>query len=637
MAQTDTQAAGDMGGRSLSAPAWICLLTAVTVLTMATQLRFPFAGGRIGFSDLLLGVSFVAILWDQLKRGTTYRYPAALITALTLYLVAGIIGRGGRGAAVESVQRFEQLFCGVLLFLFILRERRSWIVPLLTACVGLNVIMAGVQVLRFGYGSVLPPADVLALPWGIGGAYGGLFRDRVALSLFLGIALVLLNGSWLAWTASQRRREGLVVVGTAGALACVAYGPVLVLAALGLLLTGLLSGRRAAALNAAAIMLCVLILRFSGVGAVVRESLSPFKAGEGEIKTCYSDAVAAMRMAGRRPLTGVGAGNYQQYIGTCYGELPKPNYNDIETDTQSGLGILLGTVGYPAGLAMILVFLVAGTGALRRYASGSAPQPLLLGAGVAAGVSACSMLVTDPFVRGPVWLLALTFAVAFGTDDETPPAGIRLNWFKTIACGVLYAGGAALVFIIPAADALTNTPSVRSVRSAARRPVGATTAQLPQTSGGISDLFRVIDASDAVTLTPPFERASDSQAAKQSVLRIPDEKGKPPEGEEPDMKYGGAVYDLDIQDAATCKVWLRVWWEGACGNTIYVKMDDGKAVTVGNDGTYDAWHWLEAPITYPLTQGPHKLVLLNREDGIRVDQILLTDDMEYFPQGIEEE
>jgi hypothetical protein len=56
-----------------------------------------------------------------------------------------------------------------------------------------------------------------------------------------------------------------------------------------------------------------------------------------------------------------------------------------------------------------------------------------------------------------------------------------------------------------------------------------------------------------------------------------------------------------------------------------------------NDGTFDAWHWLEVPKLYTLDKGKHDLYILDREDGIRIDQILVTNDTEYYPQGIEEE
>ena len=65
--------------------------------------------------------------------------------------------------------------------------------------------------------------------------------------------------------------------------------------------------------------------------------------------------------------------------------------------------------------------------------------------------------------------------------------------------------------------------------------------------------------------------------------------------------------------------------------------DEERSATVGNDGTYRVWHWMEAPRVYKLAAGKHKICLLNREDGIMFDQMLITGDPQYVPQGIEEE
>jgi hypothetical protein len=173
----------------------------------------------------------------------------------------------------------------------------------------------------------------------------------------------------------------------------------------------------------------------------------------------------------------------------------------------------------------------------------------------------------------------------------------------------------------------------------ATAPAAAPVAAVAAAAGSGTDLFRVLNAAvDAKTVTPPFERTPDSQSAKGTVLRIPDKKGVPPEGQEADMKYGGAAYEVQVTAPVTCKIWVRTWWEGSCGNTICVRLgDQGKILTVGNDGTYDSWHWLEVPGTFSLEKGTVTLYLLNREDGIRIDQILITNDTEYYPQGVEEE
>ena len=65
--------------------------------------------------------------------------------------------------------------------------------------------------------------------------------------------------------------------------------------------------------------------------------------------------------------------------------------------------------------------------------------------------------------------------------------------------------------------------------------------------------------------------------------------------------------------------------------------DEERSVTLGNDSTYYSWHWVKSPRSYNLKAGKYNLRLLNREDGIALDQILITSDKDYFPQDIEEQ
>jgi len=156
--------------------------------------------------------------------------------------------------------------------------------------------------------------------------------------------------------------------------------------------------------------------------------------------------------------------------------------------------------------------------------------------------------------------------------------------------------------------------------------------------GSGADFFLVVNASKVKEFTPPFEKHQDSLAAEQTALRILDGKGVPPENEEPAMKYGGALFEIEVPQAVKCKIWVRCWWDGSCGNTLNLQVDDEtRSATIGNDGTYHTWHWLESPKTYNLNAGKHTIRILNREDGISFDQILITTDMEYYPQEIEEQ
>jgi hypothetical protein len=641
------------GVRSSSAesgiPAWVVGLAAVAALAMGTQLRFPWLGGRIGLADAALGAAFAAFLLDQWRRGATYRYPILLAGALLAYVLAALLARPGVDGAVEIVQRFEQVFCGFLIWALLLRERRAWVGRVLTVLLAANVVVAAIQAWSYGFSSVLAPADVMALPWGIGKAYSGLFRSRVALSLFLAAGLALAQPFWQAWAGACRWRHLAVLAGTTLVLISIPHGGILLACIVVLLAMGLLSGAGSAWRHLAAVLIAAIALAGSGRMATVTATLSPAQPGSAELKSCHVDFLAALRMAALRPWTGVGPGTYQKYIGECYGELPNPNVNDVETDTQSGLGILLASVGYPAAILMLLVMLVGMVRAVDAFVAGGKTDPLLLGAAGALAIFLPAMLVTDPFTRGPAWFLALALAGAFAAAaGSAAPGALALGWRGTVLGGVLVTGAAAVLFALPRVDALAHRAGSARPRPVAARPAAApaaataaaaATATTASAATGSADFFRVLNAAgDAKVFTPPFEKGPDSQSAAGTILRIPDKKGVPPEGQDSDMKYGGATYELEVAAPVTCKVWVRAWWEGSCGNTVCVRVgDQGKILTVGNDGTYDSWHWLEVPTTFTLEKGKTTLYLLNREDGIRIDQILLTNDMEYFPQGVEEQ
>ncbi|MCH7909979.1 MAG: hypothetical protein IIB38_10225, partial [Candidatus Hydrogenedentes bacterium] len=80
---------------------------------------------------------------------------------------------------------------------------------------------------------------------------------------------------------------------------------------------------------------------------------------------------------------------------------------------------------------------------------------------------------------------------------------------------------------------------------------------------------------------------------------------------------------------------IRKWWEDGCGNSVRIGVDDFPPYVVGGDGTYKYWDWIKMSVTLELPAGDHRLTLYNNEDGVWVDQILLTSDPEYVPVGQE--
>lgn len=132
--------------------------------------------------------------------------------------------------------------------------------------------------------------------------------------------------------------------------------------------------------------------------------------------------------------------------------------------------------------------------------------------------------------------------------------------------------------------------------------------------------------------TPPPGVIAVSGASGENYLALPQGSGNPPA-----VTAGKAVYDITIPADGTYTLWLRGWWDDSCGNSVSVQIADLPVFMV-EDSTYKTWHWVKSPprlSQLQLKAGPLRLALLNREDGVRIDQILLTSDRRYVPVDIE--
>lgn len=100
---------------------------------------------------------------------------------------------------------------------------------------------------------------------------------------------------------------------------------------------------------------------------------------------------------------------------------------------------------------------------------------------------------------------------------------------------------------------------------------------------------------------------------------------------------GSATYTINAPKAGSYVLWARCFWANGCGNSILaaVNTNDKEAGKIlGEDGTYDAWHWVGGKARVTLKQGKNTLTLFNRETGVRVDQFFLCTDPDYTPVGI---
>jgi hypothetical protein len=154
--------------------------------------------------------------------------------------------------------------------------------------------------------------------------------------------------------------------------------------------------------------------------------------------------------------------------------------------------------------------------------------------------------------------------------------------------------------------------------------------------GAVAGDIVCFEAEDAEMLTAPM-RISEAigkpghGASCDEFLEIPEKAGSPP-------KTGGvAVIWFPIEESGRYEFWMRCWWNDKCGNSVSNSIDGNRAFIFGEDSTTNRWHWVKAKtVRLSLSKGKHSIAIMNREDGIRIDQLLLSKDKRYVPVGIED-
>jgi len=152
----------------------------------------------------------------------------------------------------------------------------------------------------------------------------------------------------------------------------------------------------------------------------------------------------------------------------------------------------------------------------------------------------------------------------------------------------------------------------------------------------------VLEAESATELEKPMVLVREASppegvtpvpgASAKAYLAIPQGAGNPPE-----VDAGKAVFEFDAPKAGLYILWIRAYWDDSCGNSVGVVINGGAPFMI-EDTTYLTWHWVRSPPRLrqlALPAGRVRLELLNREDGIRIDQILLTTNKRYIPVDIE--
>ena len=134
------------------------------------------------------------------------------------------------------------------------------------------------------------------------------------------------------------------------------------------------------------------------------------------------------------------------------------------------------------------------------------------------------------------------------------------------------------------------------------------------------------EAEKYVSVESPLKKVGVAGASGGGVLEIPWDKNKT-------KGIGSATYKFNVTTPGVYYVWARTFWANGCGNSVEVDVNGSDGKILGEDGTYDAWHWVGGKARVKLQAGVNTLVLKNRETGVKVDQFFFCQDKDYTPVG----
>jgi L-ascorbate metabolism protein UlaG (beta-lactamase superfamily) len=142
---------------------------------------------------------------------------------------------------------------------------------------------------------------------------------------------------------------------------------------------------------------------------------------------------------------------------------------------------------------------------------------------------------------------------------------------------------------------------------------------------------------ESASLTPPLQIASDASAVGGTYVTVT--PGNNSLAAAPTL--GRATFPFTLAAAGTFKIWGRVIAPTTSDDSFWLIVDSGAPI-LWNDITPGAtWHWASAKdsghsnqlVQLNLAAGDHSLQVAYREDGAKLDRLLITSDNTLTPSG----
>jgi len=142
------------------------------------------------------------------------------------------------------------------------------------------------------------------------------------------------------------------------------------------------------------------------------------------------------------------------------------------------------------------------------------------------------------------------------------------------------------------------------------------------------------------TRTAPMQTGVDPLASGGTFIQVApgnNSTGAVPAG-------GHVTYSFNVGENGAYRVWGRVIAPDTSHDSFWLRVDGSSTWVQWNDNTNNtsAWRWVIVHDTlnadtnqlWPLTIGTHALELAYREEGAKLDKLLITDDLGFVPTGL---
>jgi RNA polymerase sigma factor (sigma-70 family) len=140
------------------------------------------------------------------------------------------------------------------------------------------------------------------------------------------------------------------------------------------------------------------------------------------------------------------------------------------------------------------------------------------------------------------------------------------------------------------------------------------------------------------TLTAPFAVRDDARASNGRYLAVADGMN----AKKTAAAGGQSSLRFDLPDPGNFRIWGRVIAPSTGDDSFWVRLDGGAWLKWNDIAQGNTWHWDQinddaavGPSTFALSAGPHTLTIAYREDGARLDRLLITNDLGFTPAGAE--